>query len=154
MRILDRAKRTTAALTLLTAPWLVVLGAAVPAHADDPPPAAPDSKSSAPADAPPSGAAPPPVPPVAKPAPVPHLSSPENLPPYTTGTSNGPQDPGRMSYFKEVWHAYQDHDISPRQALVLLAQRPMDADAPPPPGLPADPQAPVPGPAPDSPPSP
>jgi hypothetical protein len=154
MRILDRAKRTTVALALLAAPWLVILGPAGPAAADDPPPVAPDSKASAPADA-----TVPDAPPAANPVPVPHLSSPDNLPPYTTSTSDGPQDPDRLSYFKEVWHAYQDHDISPSQALVLLAQRPMDADAPPPPGLAADPQAPAPGPpapepASDAPPSP
>lgn len=125
MSILDRAKRTTAALALLAAPWAVVLGSAAPAAADDPPPSTP----------------------VAEPTPVPHLASPDNLPPYTTATSDGPQDLDRMSYFKDVWHAYQDHDISPSQALVLLAQRPMDADAPPP-GMAADPQPPPPGPAP------
>jgi hypothetical protein len=134
MRILNRAKWTTAAVALLAAPWLVLLGPAARAAADDPPPMAPDSKASAPAT------------PAAKPTPVPHLSSPENLPPYTTATSDGSQDPDRLSYLKEVWHAYQDHDISPSQALVLLAQRPLDADAPPPPGVPADPQPPVPGP--------
>jgi len=123
MQILNRAKRTTAALTLLAASWAVVLGSAPPAVADDPPPA--------------------PATPAAKPTPVPHLSSPDNLPPYTTDTSDGSQDPDRLSYLKEVWHAYQDHDISPSQALVLLAQRPMDAAAAPPPGLPADPQPPT-----------
>ncbi|WP_370062667.1 hypothetical protein [Mycobacterium sp. MAA66] len=134
----------TAAVT-----WgLVLIGSAAPAWADEPAqPAAPDTKSSAPADAP-STDSPPTA--AAKPTPVPHLSSLNNLPPYTTTTEDGPQDPDRLSYLKDVWHAYQDHDITPSQALVLLAQRPMDADAAPPPGLPAGPQAPgpVPGPPP------
>jgi hypothetical protein len=72
--------------------------------------------------------------------PVPHLSSPENLPP---GTSDEP-DPGTRSpgsaYAHSVWEAIQNHDISWGQGLVLLAQRPMNANATPPPGLSAGPQ--------------
>lgn len=161
MRILASAKRSTVALALVAAPWLAVLGPAAPARADDPAPVAPDTKSSAPTDAPPPDGPPPPAAiPAATPAPVPHLSSPQNLPPYTTATSDGSQDSDQMSYLKDVWHAVQDHEVSPSQALVLLAQRPMDADAAPPPGMPAGPPGPVspgpapnPGPAPDAPPS-
>ena len=86
--------------------------------------------------------------PVANATPVPHLSSPENLPPYTTTTAEGSQDTDQLSYLRDVWHAVQEREISPKQALVLLAQRPMDADAAPPAGMPAGPQAPVAAPAP------
>lgn len=82
--------------------------------------------------------------PVPEATPVPHLSSPQNLPPYTTSTPDGSQDPDQLSYLKDVWHAVQNREISPKEALVLLAQRPMDADATPPAGMPAGPQAPVP----------
>jgi hypothetical protein len=81
-----------------------------------------------------------PVAQAAPPAPVPHLSSPENLPP---GTSDSP-DPDQRSpggaYAHSIWEAIQNHDISWRQGLVLLAQRPMNANATPPPGLSAGPQ--------------
>jgi len=119
----------------------MTLLAAAPAHADEPaPPAAPDTKTNASSEIP-----------GADPAPVPHLSSPDNLPPYTTETPDGSQDSDQLSYLKDVWHAVQQHEVTPSQALVLLAQRPMDADAPPPPGMPDGPQAPAPGPPPDAP---
>ena len=78
------------------------------------------------------------------PAEVPHLSSPENLPP---GTSAVPLDPpqGRgTSYLRDLWHAVQTQDISGKDALLLLTQRPLDPNAVPTNGLPAGPQAPLP----------
>lgn len=88
---------------------------------------------------------------------VPHLSSPENLPP---GTSAVPLDPpqGRgTSYLRDLWHAVQTQDISGKDAILLLTQRPLDPNAVPTNGLPAGPQAPLPdappadAPAPDAP---
>lgn len=84
----------------------------------------------------------------AAPGPVPHLSSPSNLPP---GTSNNPVDgtePAGVSYARQIWEAIQDNDISWRQGLILLAQRPMDPNATPPPGVAAGPQQPGPNPPP------
>jgi hypothetical protein len=87
-----------------------------------------------------------------------HLSSPENLPPGTTDIPE-PQDSG--SYFRDLWHAYQTQEISGRDALLLLSQRPMDtAEAPPgmslnptpPLGPAAPPPPPAPEPAPEPPP--
>ncbi|WP_123027268.1 hypothetical protein [Mycolicibacterium stellerae] len=90
--------------------------------------------------------------PAAPPAEVPHLLSPENLPP---GTSDVPTDPpqGRgTSYLRDLWHAVQTQDISGKDALLLLTQRPLDANAMPTNGLPAGPQAPLPdSPPPDAP---
>ena len=73
---------------------------------------------------------------------VPHLSSPDNLPP---GTSDQPADPSEtpsLSYLRELWHAVQDQNISKRDALMLLTQRPMDPNSAPPPGVAAGPEAP------------
>ncbi len=77
--------------------------------------------------------------PSAAPAAVPHLSSPENLPPGTTDT---PPE-GRMTYLRDLWHAIRTQDVSGSDALLLLAQRPMDAGAAPPPGMSASPTGPV-----------
>jgi hypothetical protein len=82
-----------------------------------------------------------------------HLSSPENLPPGTTET---PPEQSGGSYLRDLWHAYQTQEISGRDALLLLSQRPMEQSAPPA-GLPAHPQpplAPNAAPAPDAPPPP
>jgi hypothetical protein len=85
---------------------------------------------------------------VAAPAPpppteVPHLSSPDNLPP---GTSvEDPVGPGQsrgLTYLQELWQAVQTQNVSPKDALLLLTQRPMDANSAPPPGLPVNPVAP------------
>ncbi|MDH6247323.1 hypothetical protein [Mycobacterium sp. OTB74] len=159
MRILDSAKRTTAAVVSAAATCLVLIGPAMPAWAD--PPVAPGPAGD---PAPPAAAANPALPAAAAgrapqatlpsatdaranastPVGVPHLLSPDNLPPYTTTSSDGSQDQDRLSYLRDVWHAIQSHEVSPSQALVLLAQRPMDPGAAPPPGLPAGPQAPPP----------
>jgi hypothetical protein len=71
-------------------------------------------------------------------APVPHLSSLTNLPPGTTET---PVESGhRLSYLRDLWHAVQTQEVSGGDALLLLTQRPMDADAVSPNGLPSGPQ--------------
>jgi hypothetical protein len=80
---------------------------------------------------------------------VPHLSSPENLPPGTTDAPVDPPQSSRLSHLRELWDALQTQDVSKKDALVLiLAQRPLDPNAVPPPGLPADPQQPLPAQAP------
>ena len=76
------------------------------------------------------------------PAEVPHLSSPENLPPGTTNVPLEPDQGRGMSYLRDLWHAVQTQDISGRDALLLLTQRPLDPNAMPTNGLPAGPQAP------------
>ena len=48
-----------------------------------------------------------------------------------------------MAYLRDLWHAVQTQEISGSGALLLLTQRPMDADTAPPPGVPAGPQGPV-----------
>lgn len=94
--------------------------------------------------------------PAAPPDGMPHLASPENLPP---GTSTAPVDGSspNVTYLKEIWHAIQTQDITGRDALLALTQRPLTtpdtpggvapqlpvappADAPP---APVDPAAPV-----------
>lgn len=80
----------------------------------------------------------------APPAEVPHLFSPENLPP---GTSDVPLEPPQSrgtSYLRDLWHAVQTQDISGKDALLLLTQRPLDPEAVPTNGLAAGPQAPLP----------
>jgi hypothetical protein len=81
---------------------------------------------------------------------VQHLSSPENLPPGTTDVPD--KQSGSGSYLRDLWHAYQTQEITGRDALLLLTQRP--SNSAPPAGMPANPtppQAPVtaPPPAPD-----
>nr|WP_245906129.1 hypothetical protein [Mycolicibacterium palauense] len=73
---------------------------------------------------------------------VPHLSSPDNLPPGTTEAPTTSQSTG-LSYLRELWHAYKTQEVSRSGALLLLTQRPMNADSMPPSGMPAGPQAPV-----------
>ena len=86
---------------------------------------------------------------------VPHLASPENLPPGTVDDPVAPSQP-RLTYLRELWHAMQTQEVSGSDALLLLTQRPMVANAAPPPGVPAGPQAPLPPalPAPPAPPPP
>lgn len=70
---------------------------------------------------------------------VPHLPSPENLPPGTTQT----RAEGRtMGYLRDLWHAIQTQDVTGADALLLFTQRPMDARAAPPPGVPTTPLGP------------
>jgi hypothetical protein len=87
------------------------------------------------------------VDPATQPNGMPHLSSPENLPPGTTDTP--PDNSGNgVSYLRDIWHAYQTQEVDGKGALLLLTQRPMDANAVPPPGMPANPTPPT---APDAP---
>jgi hypothetical protein len=91
---------------------------------------------------------PPPPPPdtttQAAPGPVPHLYNPNNLPPGTSADPVAGTESAGVSYARQVWEAIQDHDISWGQGLFLLAQRPMDPNATPPPGVAAGPQPPGP----------
>lgn len=77
------------------------------------------------------------------PAPVQHLSSPDNPPPgtTTTGTDTAPQ--GRLSYLRDLLHAMRTQEVSGSDALLLLTQRPLDANAAPPPGMSSTPTGPV-----------
>jgi hypothetical protein len=70
---------------------------------------------------------------------VPHLPSPDNLPPGTTQAA--PEGP-KMSYLRYLWQAVQTPGITMSDALVLIAQRPMDAQAPVPTGFPPQPASP------------
>lgn len=70
-----------------------------------------------------------------------HLSSPENLPPGTTDVPD--PDHGTGSYIRDLWHAYQTQEITGRDALLLLSQRPMEASAAPPAGMSANPTPPL-----------
>ena len=79
--------------------------------------------------------------PVAAPAPVQHLSSPDNLPPGTSADAIPPQ--GRLGYWRDLLHAMRTQEVSGSDALLLLTQRPLDADAAPPLGMPAGPSGPV-----------
>lgn len=97
--------------------------------------------------------------PAPPPAEVPHLMSPENLPPGTSAVPVEPPEGRGTSYLRDLWHAVQTQEISGRDALLLLTQRPLDPNAMPANGMPVAPQAP-PGtplpegtaPAPDAPP--
>jgi hypothetical protein len=94
------------------------------------PPALADPQSPAPPPAPVQNAA---QTVTALPAPpdgMPHLTSPENLPPGTTDVGP-PEDPG-ASYLREIWNAIQQHQVSVSDALLLLAQMPMDTSGLPP----------------------
>ncbi|ULE35346.1 transglycosylase family protein [Mycobacterium sp. IDR2000157661] len=113
--------------------------------------------------APPAPGAPAPaVDALAAPAPgsdaTPHLVSPQNLPPGTTvdRAAVAGESPN-VSYLKEIWHAIQTQDITGKDALLALTQRPLTtpdapggqapilpgepapAPAPPPPGAPLPP---------------
>jgi hypothetical protein len=87
------------------------------------------------------------IPPVDAPAPAPvpvpvqHLSSPDNLPPGTTAADVPPQ--GRLGYWRDLLHAMHTQQVSGGDALLLLTQRPLDADAAPPPGMSSTPTGPV-----------
>ena len=67
---------------------------------------------------------------------VPHLPSPDNLPPGTTQTA--PEGPN-MSYLRYLWQAVHTPGVTLGDALMLIAQRPMDAKSAPP----SSPTAPV-----------
>jgi hypothetical protein len=100
-----------------------------------PPPPAPDAGTRA---APPDG--------------TPHLASPQNLPPGTSDEPVGPPEGRNLSYLRELWHAVQTQNISGKDAILLLTQRPLDPNATPPPGVAAGPQSAAPeGPPPPTP---
>ncbi len=79
----------------------------------------------------------------APPAEIPHLFSPENLPPGTTNIPLDPQQGRTTSYLRDLWHAVQTQEISGRDMVLLLAQRPLNPNAVPTNGLAAGPQAPL-----------
>jgi hypothetical protein len=60
---------------------------------------------------------------------VPHLPSPDNLPPGTTQAA--PEGP-KMSYLRYLWQAVHTPGVTMGDALMLIAQRPMDAQSAPP----------------------
>ena len=89
----------------------------------------------------------------AVPAEVPHLASPDNLPTGTTmDASTLPAQGPNVTYLKELWHAIQTQDITGKDALLALTQRPLTTPAQEnvngaglgPSLAPADPGAPVP----------
>jgi hypothetical protein len=58
---------------------------------------------------------------------VSHLPSPESLPPGTTQT---PPERRTLGYLRDIWQAVRTEDVSMGDALLLLAQRPMNSVAP------------------------
>jgi hypothetical protein len=82
--------------------------------------------------------------PVTPPDGMPHLSSPQNLPPDTTATPPDDNQQRGLGYLRDLWHAVQTQDVSGRDALLLLTQRPLDPNAAAP-GLPPGPTPPQPG---------
>jgi hypothetical protein len=148
------APAATRAVVAATTPALAAAATPTPAPAVTPAETPPATPVAAPADpaidtpAPtrgpaPDGAAQPAAVALATPPDgVPHLSSPENLPPGTTDTP--PDNSGRgVSYLRDLWHAVQTQEVSGKDALLLLTQRPMNANAVPPPGMPASPTPPT-----------
>jgi hypothetical protein len=67
----------------------------------------------------------------AVPAEIPHLASPENLPTGTTMDEAAlPAQSANVTYLKELWHAIQTQDITGKDALLALTQRPMSTPEP------------------------
>ena len=54
---------------------------------------------------------------------VSHLPSPENLPPGTTQAA--PEHP-KLGYLRDIWQSIRGNDISASDALLIIAQRPVD----------------------------
>lgn len=128
----------TALPTALVAVGMLMLSGPAMADPADP---APNPAPAAPADPAPAPAADPAASdPTAPAKSVPHLSSPENLPPGTTADAPT-QSGGRLSYWRQLWQAYHTQEVSGGDALLLLTQRPLDANATPPAGMPAGPQS-------------
>jgi hypothetical protein len=128
----------------LAAAVIVAPGAFADPQVPGPPPG-PDATVQASAPPPLQGSTPPDG--------VPHLTSPDNLPPDTSAEPVGPQSGPGTSYARDIWNSMQTQDISWRQGLLLLiAQRPMNPNAAPPPGMSSSPQPQGPQqPAPDAP---
>jgi hypothetical protein len=59
---------------------------------------------------------------------VPHLPSPDNLPP---GTTQAAPESSNMSYLRYLWQAVRTPGVTMGDALILIAQRPLDANASP-----------------------
>lgn len=55
---------------------------------------------------------------------VPHLPSPDSLPP---GTTQEAPEHRNFGYLRDIWQAVRNQDVSMSQALLLIAQRPMDS---------------------------
>jgi resuscitation-promoting factor RpfA len=67
----------------------------------------------------------------AVPAEIPHLASPENLPTGTTlDAAAVPAESANVGYLKELWHAIQTQDITGKDALLALTQRPLSTPGP------------------------
>jgi hypothetical protein len=67
----------------------------------------------------------------APPAEIPHLASPDNLPQgYTIDPSAVPNESPNVTYLKELWHAIQTQEITGKDALLALTQRPLTTPAP------------------------
>ncbi|OBB02590.1 transglycosylase [Mycobacteriaceae bacterium 1482268.1] len=65
------------------------------------------------------------------PAEIPHLASPNNLAPgYTMDEGTLPAQGPNVGYLKELWHAIQTQDITGKDALLALSQRPLTTPAP------------------------
>lgn len=61
--------------------------------------------------------------PVTPPEGTSHLPSPDSLPPGTTTTA---PEHSTLDYLKDVWQALRSKDVTASDALLLLAQRPVD----------------------------
>lgn len=57
---------------------------------------------------------------------VPHLTTPDHLPPGTTQEKTQNQG-GTRGYLKDIWQAVRSGDVSTGEALLLIAQRPMNS---------------------------
>jgi hypothetical protein len=124
MGIRTAAKGAGVGVSVLAAAMILASGALADPPSPDVPVPPPDTANQA--AAPPEG--------------VPHLSSPDNPPPGTSDTPVPGMDGDGEAYAKEIWHAIREHDITWRQGLFLLSQRPMNANARPPAGLATGPQ--------------
>ncbi|MGV0991235.1 MAG: hypothetical protein ACOYB7_03185 [Mycobacterium sp.] len=58
---------------------------------------------------------------------VPHLPSPDSLPP---GATQSEPEHRNLGYLRDIWQAVRSKDVSMSDALLLIAQRPMDLPAP------------------------
>lgn len=58
---------------------------------------------------------------------VPHLPSPDSLPPGATQTA---PEHRNLGYLREIWQAVRSRDVTMSDALLLIAQRPMDLPTP------------------------
>lgn len=98
--------RWTSAITLVLALGFAPQAAANPADPDPVPAPTPAAAQS-----------------VIQPEGVPHLPSPDNLPPGATQTA---PEHRNLSYLREIWQAVRGQNITMSDALLLIAQRPMD----------------------------